>query len=201
VATLWANVIDVAMGIIMLVSQRTEGRSYFVAPTAFDYGPLYLLASAVLNIILTLMIIIRLVLHRKNIRAAMGDSGGIGGLYKTITTMLVESSALHVVSLLLVVVLSVVGSDAAGIFFPILAETQVIAPLLIIQRIANQSALTSDAIVTGHVGSINFRSRRESIAGNDALPRFPMSPTNKYGKGLGEGVQVEVTIDLHLDKV
>ena len=78
---------------------------------------------------------------------------------------------------------------------------QVIAPLLIIQRITNQGALTSDAIVTGRAGSINLRSRRASIVGSDALPRFPMSPTSKYGKDLGEGVQVEVTIDLHLDKV
>ena len=47
---------------------------------------------------------------------------------------------------------------------------QVIAPLLIIQRVANRSALTSNIIVSGGADSIHFRSRGVSTGGSCALP-------------------------------
>jgi len=71
------------------------------------------------------MIVVRLVLHSRNIRTAMGTSNGVGGLYKAIVTMLIESSALYAVNSLLFVGTWGAGSGAADIFLPILAETQV----------------------------------------------------------------------------
>jgi len=85
----------------------------------------YLSISLSLNVILTLMIVVRLVLHGKNFRAATGSSGRINGLYKTIATMLVESSALFAVSSLLVIGLLAAKSSLSGLFIPILAQTQV----------------------------------------------------------------------------
>ena len=83
------------------------------------------------------MIVIRLVLHGRNLRAATGSPVGISRLYKTISTMLIESCALFTVSSLVVVVALVratyydnpdiyyPGIYTGEIFFPILAETQV----------------------------------------------------------------------------
>jgi len=85
----------------------------------------YLSISLSLNVILTLMIVVRLVLHGKNFRAATGSSGGINGLYKTIATMLVESSALFAVSSLLVIGSLAAKSSLSDLFIPILAQTQV----------------------------------------------------------------------------
>ena len=96
----------------------------------------YLSISVSLNVLLTLMIIIRLVLHDRNIRAATWFRVGISGLYKAVSIMLIESCALFAVSSLVVVVAMVRGisglEDArypaafvVDIFFPILAETQV----------------------------------------------------------------------------
>jgi len=85
----------------------------------------YLSISLSLNIILTLMIVVRLVLHGKNVRAATGSPGGIGGLYKTIATMLVESSALFAVSSLLVIGSLAAESSLSNLFIPILSQTQV----------------------------------------------------------------------------
>jgi len=85
----------------------------------------YLLISLSLNIILTLMIVIRLVLHRKNFHAATGSPGGISGLYKTIAIMLIESSALFAVSSLLVIGSLVAKSNLSDLFVPILSQTQV----------------------------------------------------------------------------
>ena len=51
-----------------------------------------------------------------------------------------------------------------------------IAPLLIVQRVANRSApLTSNTIVTGNISSFHTSSRGESAGGNRTLPSvYPM---------------------------
>ena len=80
---------------------------------------------------------------------------------------------------------------------------QVISPLLIIRRVANQSALTGNTIVTG---SARFRSQGKLSGGSGTLPgagEYPLTSVGAYGKTSGEhiGVGVETTIDLHRDKV
>ena len=75
------------------------------------------------------MIVTRLVLHGRNIRAVTGSQVGISGLYKTIATMLIESSALYAVNSLVLIGLWAAGSGASGIFLPTLSQTQVRALL------------------------------------------------------------------------
>ena len=106
-------------------------------PGLSGFGVPYLSISVSLNVLLTLMIIIRLILHGRQIRAAAGSAFGITGLYKTVSTMLIESCALFAVcSLVVIVALAVYqnsinpavflpGNYMVDIFFPILAETQV----------------------------------------------------------------------------
>ena len=95
------------------------------AANANKFGTPYLSISISLNILLTLMIVTRLVLHTRNNRAALGASGGIGGLYKAIVTVLIESCALYAVSSLLIVAPKTSVVEA---FLPILYETQVRTP-------------------------------------------------------------------------
>jgi hypothetical protein len=45
-------------------------------------------------------------------------------------------------------------------------DKQVIAPFLIILRVAKRRALTAEVIVSGDLGSIQFGSRGESVGGN-----------------------------------
>ena len=85
----------------------------------------YFSISLSLNILLTVMIVVRLVLRSRNIRTAMGCPAGISGLYKTTATMLIESSALFAVCSLLVIIPWAVHSPVANAFTRILAETQV----------------------------------------------------------------------------
>ena len=84
----------------------------------------YFTISLSLNIILTLMIVIRLILRARETRAALGITG-IGGLSKAIVTMLVESSTLFAVSSLLVLGPWSARSGVVNIFFPVLSENQV----------------------------------------------------------------------------
>ena len=79
-----------------------------------------------------------------------------------------------------------------------------IAALLIIQHVANQSALTSITMGTGGISSFNIASQGGSAGGDHTLPAmYPVCPASNYGKNTGgpevHGVKVETTIDLHLD--
>ena len=75
---------------------------------------------------------------------------------------------------------------------------QVIAPLLIVQRVANRSALTSETITAVPTISFNPWSRGESTGG--ALPGGDPMSLDERGKKSGElGFRVRTTIDLHRD--
>ena len=76
-----------------------------------------------LNVILTLMIIVRLALHTRNNRGALGAPGGIAGVYKAVITMLIESCALYTVGSVLVVMQ--LGAIPAMDYLPILYQIQV----------------------------------------------------------------------------
>ena len=115
---------DAAMG-ILFIYQTSQPDNSIWSSVAISFGIPYFSISLSLNMILTLLIVTRLVLHNRNVRTAMGVPPGFGGLYKAIVTMLVESSALYAVSSLLFVAPWGAGSHVADIFLPILAETQV----------------------------------------------------------------------------
>jgi len=188
---------SVAMG-ITFIYQTSQPNSSIWNSTAINFGLPYFSISLSLNILLTLMIVTRLILHSRNVRYAMGAPGGTSGLYTAIVTMLIESCAIYAVNSLLFVGPWGAGSHVADIFLPILAETQVIAPMLIIQRVANQSALTSDSIATGNQGSFVFRSQGRTTDGSGTLPGgFPMDSTDKYGSN--DGVGVNTALEFHRD--
>ena len=106
------------------------------APLYPRFGIPYLSISASLNVLLTLMIVIRLVLHGRNIRTATGSPAEISRL-RVVSTILIESCALFTVSSLVVVGALVrvgssgnphvffPGSYVVDIFFPVLTQIQV----------------------------------------------------------------------------
>jgi len=76
----------------------------------------------------------------------------------------------------------------------------VIAPLLIIKRVANRSALTGSIVVTGTVGSLKFRSGEGSTGGGPLPSGTSASSADSCRKISGElGVAVGAMVDLHLD--
>ena len=116
--TLRANVDDIAVGIILINWTREVRGSSWPAVA-------YLSVSVSLNVLLTLMIVVRLVLHARNTRTALGITG-IGGLSKAIVTMLIESCALYSASSLLVLgPMSDNENPIRGFFVPVLPATQV----------------------------------------------------------------------------
>ena len=79
---------------------------------------------------------------------------------------------------------------------------QVIAPLLITQRVTDKSAFTSDAVVTGCLSSFKARSRGELTDGVALPSGGPMSSASGNGRDSSEhGVGAETTISFRQDGV
>jgi len=151
--TVEANVDNIATGIVLLCP--SEG-----AVSDIWTGLVYFSISLSLNILLTLMIVIRLILHGRNIRAATGSPAGVSGLYKTIATMLIESSAIFAVSSLLYIGLMAAENPVMDLVSPILAETQVCAfPRQRSPELDRLSDITTDC--TGHCPTANHPTSRQ----------------------------------------
>lgn len=125
VATSRANIIDTAMGIMFTYYQITQPDTGYWSTVALNFNYPYFSISLSLNVILTLMIVIRLVLHTRNIRSAVGAPTGTSGLCRAVVTMLVESCALYAINFLLFIAAWGAQSHVSDIFFPLLADTQV----------------------------------------------------------------------------
>ena len=122
------NTTGTVMGVVLIYYQVTQPTTalWGSVPQSFDY-PFFAISPS-LNIILTLMIVVRLVVHQGRIRNAMGPSATTSKWYMAVVTILVESCALYAVSFILFLGPWGAGSSAANIFFPVVAQTQVRTP-------------------------------------------------------------------------
>ena len=120
-----ANVTDPASGTVFICEASKPGYIAYRDSAAKRGAVSYYSISLSLNVLLTFMITIRLVLHSRNIRNAMGPEYRASGLYKVVITVLIESCALYAISFLLFIGPWIANHSIQYIFWPILAETQV----------------------------------------------------------------------------
>ena len=113
VAILWADIDNIAMGIAFVWQARFNA-------TGWAHHS-YFSISLALNVILTCLIVVRLIMHTRSTRSALG----LGGPYKAIVVMLVESSALYAVASLLVIGTWAANHYMVKFFKPILWQIQV----------------------------------------------------------------------------
>ena len=148
------------MGITLVYQSSRPASNIRNQVAIFDFGvPSYSISLA-LNVLLTLMIVARLVLHNRRIRKAMGTPTTTGGLYNALVTMLIESSALYAASFLLFIGPWSAGNPSANIFSPILTGTQVrpmSTPPIILERcglivVTNRSSLRSSSFCESPTG-------------------------------------------------
>ncbi|KAA1479189.1 hypothetical protein DENSPDRAFT_886517 [Dentipellis sp. KUC8613] len=98
----------------------------------------YRTLSLALNTALTTLIVGRILVFRRRLRGLATGAGT--GPYVTIATMLVESAALETTAGLVYIVCVGVGSAAQNLVLPVLAQVQVVSPLLIVYRVARGRA-------------------------------------------------------------
>ena len=122
------------MGITYIYQTVQPGYLDSTADITIDVPLSYFWISLSLNVLLTLMIVIRLILHRRNVRIALGSLAGTTGLYTTVVTTLVESSAPYAVAFLLVIGAFTADSYLTSAFTPLLGDIQVRAMLVFFWR-------------------------------------------------------------------
>lgn len=188
----------IATGIYFIYQNSQPPITSEDATRQINSGISYISISVSLNIILTLMISIRLILHSRNIRGALGASAGpTNGLYTAIIATLVESSAPYAVALILYLGPWAANSPATNIFTAVIGDIQVIAPFLITLRVANRRALTNEAISSGNLGSIHFKTGEESTHGEETpSEETPESSAGTDGaapevRGVGAGYEID----------
>ena len=115
---------------VAYVYEAMKPDHYNFSSTTSELASSYFIISVAVNVLLTLMIVIRLVLCGRNIRKAVGATVGASEVYKGITTILVESSALYAVALLLYTGAWFAGSIILPLFAPIASWAQVRAAFM-----------------------------------------------------------------------
>ena len=209
------NTTDVALGIANIY--YSSGIRFYTV-TALNFNTSYNSICLSLNILLTLMIVLRLVVHIRNIRNATGASDGSSGLHTaaaTVAMMLIESYALYAGVLLAYTIPFALASWVVALFSGLIGTvqvrvvftirdavlvlpsnygcTQVIAPYLIILRVAKRRAITSESI-SGTAESIRFRSQG-STDGDGSLPDGDrVNATEVNSEAAGEHVAVDENV-------
>ena len=120
------NLTDTVMGIANIYMRST---STINEAAVTDVTTSYHSICLSIRLLLTLMIIARLIPHRRNLRRTIGTPDGAMEPYTTVITMLVESCALYVATLLFYIIPVALGSWVAVIPAKILGQVQVRAAL------------------------------------------------------------------------
>ncbi|KAA1477269.1 hypothetical protein DENSPDRAFT_579700 [Dentipellis sp. KUC8613] len=133
-----ATLVTGSLSLHQLTIPGTTQSTTALAAWAIAYRTL----SLGLNTALTTLIVGRILVFRRRLRGlAAGSGAGAGtGPYVTIATMLVESAALETTAGLVYIVCVGVGSAAQNAVLPVLAQVQVVSPLLIVYRVARGRA-------------------------------------------------------------
>ncbi|KAG2123756.1 hypothetical protein DEU56DRAFT_829078 [Suillus clintonianus] len=136
---------SVVMGIMWLL--QVTSSSPYVSPAQFhsiNYTIPYPSLSLALNIIVTIVIVLRLLTYRYHISKVLGSS--YGTQYTSIAAMLIESAALYSVFSVAFLTLFLLNSPVAEIFVDSLNQIQVIAMLLIVFRVAQGKSWSQDTM-------------------------------------------------------
>lgn len=146
---------SIATGILLLTQTSHPQSSIF---SQVNFGLTHLSIIASLHILLTLLVSIRLLSYRLRIKKLMGEDSRSLSVYTSITTILIESSALYSTFALLFLIPFAMGHPLSQFALPLLGQVQVISPLLVSYRITQKTAWSVDTTDSMKVttGGIQF---------------------------------------------
>ncbi|KAJ7611616.1 hypothetical protein FB45DRAFT_1065664 [Roridomyces roridus] len=149
-----------AMGTLWtLESSQPDLSMYSKQPMA--YGTAYYALSLGANIILTLLIIGRLVSYRRALLQSLPED--LANHYLSLASVIIESAALYSVFALLFLVTYSINNPTNQVWLGVASDCQQIANLLILYRVAEGSAWSTDTLATEVTSSmaapIHFRTR------------------------------------------
>ncbi|KAK0244745.1 hypothetical protein EDD85DRAFT_732551, partial [Armillaria nabsnona] len=145
------NWIVVVFPALILFSTATMGVLYLIQISSSSLGKITILAyvayrssSVTFNILVTFMMVIRLLLMRKRIRASLGPQ--YGRLYTGLAALMIESALPHTVISILLIGLYCSNNVAYILFVPLLTIVEAVTSELIILRVASGYALSKETV-------------------------------------------------------
>ncbi|KAI0781613.1 hypothetical protein BC629DRAFT_1678765 [Irpex lacteus] len=151
-ALLWLG--SVATGILFLL--QVSANSPWVDGGSINWTIPFFSLSLSLNIIITIAIVLRLLLFRRQIVLLLGRDHGTQ--YTSIAAMIVESAAIFSTFSLLFLVPFALNHPLNEVFFQALNGVQVIATLLIMFRVAQGKGWDTETVQQDKLSSIHFGS-------------------------------------------
>ncbi|KAK2462416.1 hypothetical protein APHAL10511_005550 [Amanita phalloides] len=134
-----------ALGIMWIWVSSQKGFSVFDSfPLAI--GTAYCVTSFIANSLLTILIIFRLVLHRRRILAILPSEHAAH--YVSLAIIITESAALYSIFALAYIVTYAIDSPINLILLPMLTSSQQISSYLIILRLVRERAWSLDALTS-----------------------------------------------------
>ncbi|KAH7927979.1 hypothetical protein BV22DRAFT_1005757 [Leucogyrophana mollusca] len=130
----------IVTGILVMIKSTLPNQSLY-SKSAVTWAIPYFSLSLSLNIITTSLMAIRLYQHKRRFEKVLVGPGHTS-LYTTVAVMLVESCALFALWSTVTLVLYIIGNPVQFVFLCSLSQVQIIAPLLIIFRVAQGKAWT-----------------------------------------------------------
>ncbi|KIK77840.1 hypothetical protein PAXRUDRAFT_165600 [Paxillus rubicundulus Ve08.2h10] len=161
------------LGVFFLIQISSPSSSPYFTSKGINWTLPYLFISFAINIVVSILITYRLLLHRRRTIQDLGP--GHATESASLAAMIVESASLYSTFSLLFLIPFALKSPVSNAFLQVLGEAQLIAPLLIIYResqgkgwisstsSATASTVTSNqAIRLGQFSDIRFASRGRS---------------------------------------
>ncbi|KAJ7821191.1 hypothetical protein B0H14DRAFT_3089137 [Mycena olivaceomarginata] len=163
----------------ILIAELCKPGSSFWTAISMKLAIPYWAISISMTVILTALIAGRLLFMRYRLNKLVGAHTSTP--YVTIMAMLVESAAIYSINGLIFLVSYGVNSPSQNLWLPLLGQTQSIAPLLIILRVAKGQAWsgeTADQLTSIQFGKRIPATRTTNAGSTTVLDTFHSGPTN-----------------------
>ncbi|KAG7088751.1 hypothetical protein E1B28_012719 [Marasmius oreades] len=170
---------SVAFGVLFLKQVGTVSQSPWDA-TGINFTIPYYTMSLALNIIVTILIVLRLLIYRHRITKAMGPMHG--SQYTSLVAMVVESAAIYSTFALCFLVPFAVKSPLAQLFLQGLAQIQGVSTFLIIFRIAQGKGWSHDAY-TNALTTSTYDAASHTIGGTRKIQFKNLKSKSTFGSG------------------
>lgn len=185
-------IFSIIMSCIFLAEVTGAGASFFSTSTVnFALG--YWAGSIATTMLLTGFIVGKLLYIRSQLRGALGAEFDRRSPYVTISAMLVESACLYSACALAFIILFARNDPFQNIFLPILGQVQIIAPLLIVLRVAQGRCFTQKSLYQTTTLAFSSRPSRAPVS-----VQFQMDVV-RSGSDPSTAITSEIAADVHKD--
>ncbi|OJA17259.1 hypothetical protein AZE42_03037 [Rhizopogon vesiculosus] len=177
--------IVIILGCVMFVATVVTGTLWLVIVSrpeqatsgwmSFSFLFPYLSVDLAINIFISLLTVMRLLFHRRRISTVLSPAHGV--IYASFAAIIVESASIYSICSLLYLIPYALNSTIAYAFMQILGEAQIIAPLLIIYRVAEGKGWTTHSAPVNSATSDTIRMRRMTYPHSSSTSTHP-TPLN-----------------------